>query len=385
MALIDRFASTVHHVADAIPLTLVVAVNATMPWWREWLLSVSEVATLAGQLAAVALAAYKILQAVREGRRPGNEAPGAAGHMAAAAKSAGTAKGGIVAAALVALLGVGAFLFATTKRADASPALPPAGPPAARTGRKRQADDDAGDLGDVEPENDGTPSGLKWYALAHGYIGTAEELRGRSNPKVSAMFAAVGMSEKTDARKVPWCAVFVNYVLERAGIPGTKQALARSFLAWGDKVEHPRRGDVVVFFRGKYDDGTYGHVGFVERVIGDYVYCLGGNQGDAVSVARFHASRVLGYRRPRSAASLRTSNAAGASALFGGTGVTLGEIAPDASTAQKLIEAVAPVQSSLRELAGYLPMAGRVCAGIGVALAIYAAWRRVKDFRSRGI
>ena len=69
---------------------------------------------------------------------------------------------------------------------------------------------------------------------------------------------------------------------------------ARNWLLFGRTCE-PVPGAVVVFSRG-----SGGHVGFVEGRSGDgrYVYTLGGNQANRVSVVKMSTSRVLGYRWP---------------------------------------------------------------------------------------
>lgn len=43
---------------------------------------------------------------------------------------------------------------------------------------------------------------------------------------------------KTTARKTPWCAAFVNWVLKQAGLPGTKNNLAKSFIGRSDGYGH---------------------------------------------------------------------------------------------------------------------------------------------------
>lgn len=102
-----------------------------------------------------------------------------------------------------------------------------------------------------------------------------------------------------------WCAAFVNMILDWHGIPGSESVsqyplLARGFLAWGTPVGYPRRGDIVIFPRGKSD--WQGHVGFyVESVFKngrEYYAILGGNQSNGrVSIELFPASRALGIRR----------------------------------------------------------------------------------------
>jgi uncharacterized protein (TIGR02594 family) len=140
------------------------------------------------------------------------------------------------------------------------------------------------------------------------------EATGTGNMKAAFQIAqsTVGLNETTkvdvlneylknggqnlNPQQLAWCASYVNATLAQAGIEGTGSNLARSFLNWGVEVDQPQRGDIVVLSRG--NDPTYGHVGFFDGYNEDgTVRILGGNQGDAVNVSSYNASRVLGFRR----------------------------------------------------------------------------------------
>ena len=137
-----------------------------------------------------------------------------------------------------------------------------------------------------------------WYALAQKEVGTREVAGKGVNPRLLDYYRLTGAGwVKDDA--VPWCAAFANAMLALAGIPGTRSLAARSFLDWGRKPTKPYRGAIVVFKRG--NSAWQGHVGFVEKVSGTSVWCLGGNQGDAVNVRRYPMSKVLGFREPENA------------------------------------------------------------------------------------
>lgn len=100
-----------------------------------------------------------------------------------------------------------------------------------------------------------------------------------------------------DPATTAWCAAFVNATLQKAGQKGTGSNMARSFMDWGQPVDRPQRGDIAVFSRGDAK-GPFGHVGFFEGYNPDgTIRVLGGNQGDAVSVASYSPSRLLGFRR----------------------------------------------------------------------------------------
>lgn len=108
-----------------------------------------------------------------------------------------------------------------------------------------------------------------------------------------------------DPVRTEWCAAFMNAVLEESDVPslntiGHKYPLtARAYLDWGDRVEYPLPGDIVVFPRG--NQGWQGHVGIfleVRTIDGkEYFMILGGNQNNTVSIKPYLASRALGIRR----------------------------------------------------------------------------------------
>lgn len=98
--------------------------------------------------------------------------------------------------------------------------------------------------------------------------------------------------------ETPWCSIFLNWLTKKCGLKGSNQANARSWLLTGRQVTNPEPGDVVVFWRDK-PDSWKGHVGIFMGFSkdGTRVYCLGGNQGNQVSISAYHADTVLGYRR----------------------------------------------------------------------------------------
>jgi len=106
-----------------------------------------------------------------------------------------------------------------------------------------------------------------------------------------------------DPVRIEWCAAFANAILEKSELPSNKDhkypLVARSFLDWGQAVEQPKLGDIVVFPRG--NQGWQGHVGFYvkEQTIDGvlYYYILGGNQKNSVRVDLYRADKALGIRR----------------------------------------------------------------------------------------
>jgi uncharacterized protein (TIGR02594 family) len=94
------------------------------------------------------------------------------------------------------------------------------------------------------------------------------------------------------------CSSFVNWCMVQAGIRGTNNALARSWLAWGEPLDTQKRGAVVVFRR---EGGlTRGHVGFYWGPSKDRILVLGGNQSNQVSIKGYKKEDLLGLRWPLS-------------------------------------------------------------------------------------
>jgi len=137
--------------------------------------------------------------------------------------------------------------------------------------------------------------------IARGYLGTKEVAGADNNPLIMEMYASVG-ADWVEHDSVAWCAAFVGHCLERAGIRSTRKLTARSYLTFGEPVDlkDAREGDIVVFKRG--NSGWKGHVAFFVADAGSKIAVLGGNQGDAVTIAKYPKSTLLGVRRFTSAA-----------------------------------------------------------------------------------
>lgn len=96
------------------------------------------------------------------------------------------------------------------------------------------------------------------------------------------------------ADSIPWCGLFAAVVASRAGKQIPKNPLwALSWSAFGEPVDAPMLGDVLVF---KRDGG--GHVGFYIAEDATAYHVLGGNQGDRVCITRIAKGRLYAARRP---------------------------------------------------------------------------------------
>ncbi|QEI09088.1 TIGR02594 family protein [Pigmentiphaga aceris] len=133
-------------------------------------------------------------------------------------------------------------------------------------------------------------------SVAFSEVGVSTYPAGQSNPRVMEYHNHTNIAGYDD--KASWCSSFVNWVLAQVEIPGTNSALARSWLNWGEPLEAPIPGCIVVTTR---DDptGWKGHVGFFLRHDEQNIYLLGGNQLDEVREHFYARSSVLGYRWPK--------------------------------------------------------------------------------------
>lgn len=135
-----------------------------------------------------------------------------------------------------------------------------------------------------------------WMRFALQEIGQAETPNQNThNPRILAYQAAGGNGPDEG---IPWCSAFVNWCMLHAGIHGTHQGAARSWLMWGDAlpVNRPIYGCVVVFTRPPHP--WNGHVGFYAGSDPVSVSVLGGNQGNRVCIQSYPRSSLLACRWP---------------------------------------------------------------------------------------
>jgi uncharacterized protein (TIGR02594 family) len=138
------------------------------------------------------------------------------------------------------------------------------------------------------------PHAAPWMVVAIGETGVAEIAGAEHNPRIVEYHATTTLRATTD--EVPWCSSFANWCMAQVGVPGTRSAAARSWLAWGRRLEEPTPGCVAVFRRGPRP--TSGHVAFFVRREGARILVLGGNQSNRVRESWYPAADLLDYRAP---------------------------------------------------------------------------------------
>lgn len=131
-----------------------------------------------------------------------------------------------------------------------------------------------------------------WLDIAIGELGQKEIDGEKDNPRITGYFKATNYGEAKD--EVPWCSAFINWIMDKSNIKGTRSAAALSWLDWGKSLEKPKLGCIVVFSR----DGG-GHVGLFLDEDENEIFVLGGNQSNAVTKAWYPKDRLRGYRWPK--------------------------------------------------------------------------------------
>lgn len=137
------------------------------------------------------------------------------------------------------------------------------------------------------------PTDSELLRAAAADLGLREIPGVRHAPKIQRWLAQMGAWWTDD--ETPWCGVAMDGWARSCDLkPPSAAFRARSWADWGTPLPYPARGAVVVFNR---PGGA--HVGIVVgRDQLGRLLVLGGNQGNAVSVAPFDTDRVVAYRLP---------------------------------------------------------------------------------------
>ena len=124
-----------------------------------------------------------------------------------------------------------------------------------------------------------------------------QEIPGEAhNPEVLKYFNEIGFDGEKLGDETAWCSAFVNWCAQEAGLPYTAKLNARSWLDVGEITYDPKPGDVVVLWRSSLESWK-GHCAIYINQTDDYIYMLGGNQGNQVQIAKYPRNRLLNYIR----------------------------------------------------------------------------------------
>lgn len=141
-----------------------------------------------------------------------------------------------------------------------------------------------------------------WMQAGWKEIGTHEQPENRG-PAIRRYISLGKCGQEGD----PWCAIWMNAMLESSGIKGTRSPSSQSFRHSDDfvKLDGPALGAIAVYWRAPRASGV-GHVGQYVGERNGYVLTLGGNEGDMVQiefcVKDGSSFGLLGYWWPKSVA-----------------------------------------------------------------------------------
>lgn len=140
-----------------------------------------------------------------------------------------------------------------------------------------------------------------WYREAKRAIGTREAPGAANNAVILGWAKKLGgwVASYFKADSIPWCGLFVGHIvattLPAETLP-TNPLGAKNWSSFGKKLVTPAIGAVLVFTRS-----GGGHVGFYAGEDAEAYHVLGGNQSDAVTIARIAKSRCIAIRWPSTA------------------------------------------------------------------------------------
>lgn len=129
---------------------------------------------------------------------------------------------------------------------------------------------------------------------ARKYLGIREVKGPNTHPTIQGWLIKLGAWYRDD--EAPWCGTFCAAVMAETGYSYPKMYMrALDWAAWGYKCTQPIEGCVAV----KTRKGG-GHVTIViGRDRHGNLLCLGGNQGDAVSIVKYQDKDFVAFRAAR--------------------------------------------------------------------------------------
>jgi len=150
------------------------------------------------------------------------------------------------------------------------------------------------------------PDNYKWLQAEPGprmivealkLYGTMEIVGAHHNPLIMGWAKELGIARIYLNDEMPWCGLAHAIAAKRAGkeLPLTGYNILRAlrYVAFGKSVVTPMLGDTLIFQR----EGG-GHVGIYVGEDDKAYHVLGGNQGNAHSIARMAKDRLYAARRP---------------------------------------------------------------------------------------
>ena len=138
-----------------------------------------------------------------------------------------------------------------------------------------------------------------WLKFAIAELGQHEVAGSKSNAHILEYRKIAGIALDGDDSVVPWCAVFVNAMLAKAGVKNSNSGLARSFASSSrfEKLTQPCVGCITVISSSRGSNS--GHVFFYSAENDLFFQALGGNQDNGVRLSLFPKSKLVGHYWPK--------------------------------------------------------------------------------------
>ena len=132
--------------------------------------------------------------------------------------------------------------------------------------------------------------------ISSAITGSTKKLRQNEYPTDYRVFKHCRVAGRYERNSnSPWSGAFVSWALQRAGVDAPKSAAIHAFQNWGDALQEPKLGCLVLIGWG---DPTPRHIGFLLMDLGDTVLIVAGNTQDSVRVQAVAKKYVLEYRMP---------------------------------------------------------------------------------------
>lgn len=129
-----------------------------------------------------------------------------------------------------------------------------------------------------------------YYKFLEGELGISES---KDPTRVNWYHSHTSLKKADWKPSTSWCGSLMSTALSETGYKSPKTAWARTFLTVGTKLSKPIKYCTMVFERN--DPGGDSHItAWTGEEDDDYYYCLGGNQGNKVCVAKYKKKDLLG-------------------------------------------------------------------------------------------
>lgn len=158
----------------------------------------------------------------------------------------------------------------------------------------------AGDPGSYTPDPNITPGPIpdnpgyeRLDAILNNVLAQDWKERGNpGNPRILECYKVCGNNYTRDQSEMAyaWCAAFVSWALETAGIDSLRSMSSQAYNSYGGEVDWRDRSNIrkwdIVVFKSKTRGG--GHIGFIKEITSNGVIkVLGGNQGNNAKISNY--------------------------------------------------------------------------------------------------